>query len=400
MRSGFRLGRIAGVEILVDWSLIIVFTLILFSLGAGVFASWHPDWGAGLIWLTALAAAVLFFVSVLLHELAHALVGRMQGAEVPRITLFVFGGMAQMEREPAAWRGELVMAIVGPLTSLGIGVVCLYVAGLLVGALEFDPDDPRAFLAALGPVPTLLLWLGQINILLGLFNLVPGFPLDGGRVLRAVLWGVTGDQRKATRWAAGVGQGFAWLLIAAGVYLMLGGRLPILGQGFIGGLWLAFIGWFLNNAAVSSYRQLVITQSLAHVPVSRLLQTDLESVPPELDLHSLVEQHLLHTSQRVFPVLHGERLEGLVCLEDLRRVVPQERSRHVVADVMTPAARLVGLSPRDSAEEALRRLSSTGVNQLPVLDNGRFRGLVTREALLRYLALEAPAASDSGLAER
>lgn len=400
MGNGFRLGRIAGIEIRVDWSLLIIFALILLSLGGGVFASWHPDWSAALVWFTALLAAVLFFASVLLHELAHALVGRARGGEVPRITLFVFGGMAEMEREPAGWKGELVMAAVGPLTSLAIGIACLWLGAALAGPLEPAQQDPAAFLARLGPVPTLLLWLGQINILLALFNLVPGFPLDGGRVLRALLWGATGDQRKATRWAAGLGQGFAWLLIAAGVTLMLGGRLPLLGQGFIGGLWLAFIGWFLNNAAVASYRQLVITQSLANVPVSRLLQTDLETIAPDMRLSVLVEERLLHTSQRVFPVLRGDDFVGLVCLEDLRRVAPPERDRTTVADIMTPRDRLVSLKPNDSAEEALRRLSSTGVNQLPVLDRGRLRGLVTREALLRYLVLETSDVDGSTLVPR
>jgi Zn-dependent protease/CBS domain-containing protein len=394
MRNGLRLGSIAGIDILVDWSLLIIFALILFSLGAGVFAAWHPDWGLGLTWSTALIAALLFFASVLLHELAHALVGRLQGAEVPRITLFVFGGMAQMEREPAAWKGELVMAAVGPFTSLVIGVVCLLAVGALSGPLVLDPDDPMAFFARLGPLATLLLWLGQINILLGLFNLVPGFPLDGGRVLRAVLWGATGDQRKATRWAAGLGQGVAWLLIAGGILLALG-------RGVLGGLWLALIGWFLNNAAVASYRQLVVTQSLASVSVRRVLQTGIETIAPDMRLSALVEKRLLHTSQRVFPVMRGDEFLGLVCLEDLRRVPPSERARAVVRDIMTPRDRLVGLTLADSAEEALRRLSSTGVNQLPVLQDGRLQGLVTREALLRYLALEASEPVDgAGLVPR
>jgi Zn-dependent protease len=253
MRGGFRLGRIAGIEIRVDWSLAIIFGLILLSLGGGVFAAWHPDWSRPLVWFVALLAALAFFLSVLLHELAHAIVGRMQGAEVPRITLFVFGGMAHMEREPKAWKGELVMAIVGPLTSLAIGIACLIVGGFIAGSLDLD-QEPTQILAQLGPTSTLLLWLGQINILLGLFNLVPD------------------------------------------------------------------------------------------------------------------------SNQRVFPVMRGDEFLGLVCLEDLRRVPGPDRDSTRVADVMTPRERLVGLAPADSADEALRRLSSAGVNQLPVLQDNRLRG--------------------------
>lgn len=192
LTTGLRLGRIVDIEIVADWSLLIIFWLISFSLAAGVFPAWHPEWTAALAWGTALAAALLFFVSVLIHELSHALVGRLHGIVVRRITLFMFGGMAQMENEPPTWRAEFAMAIVGPLTSLALGVFFLWLTPFAGGPLDIDPDDPGATLAALGPV----------NILLALFNLVPGFPLDGGRVLRALLWALTGSLRRATRYAS------------------------------------------------------------------------------------------------------------------------------------------------------------------------------------------------------
>lgn len=221
MQTGIRLGRIAGIEVVADWSLLIIFLLIAFSLAAGVFPSWHPDWDPALAWGTALGAALLFLASVLVHELSHALVGRLGGIRVRRVTLFMLGGMAHMESEPPTWRSELAMAAVGPITSLALGFVFLWLAGFFAGPIELDPQNPGSTLAALSPLATLLFWLGPVNILLGVFNLVPGFPLDGGRMLRAAIWGATGNLRKATRWASWGGQIVAWLLIAAGLLMVL-----------------------------------------------------------------------------------------------------------------------------------------------------------------------------------
>lgn len=387
MGNGFCIGRIAGIDVFVDWSLLIIFFLITFSLAAGLFPAWHPDWGPALAWGTALAAAVLFFASVLVHELSHALVGRSRGITVRRITLFVFGGMAHMENEPRGWRAEFWMAIVGPITSLVLGVAFVILAQLLGGPTTFDPENPQEAMARLGPAPTLLLWLGPINILLGLFNLVPGFPLDGGRVLRAVLWGITRNFRKATLWASRGGQAFAWLLIASGFAMILGLRVPVFGSGFVGGIWLAFIGWFLNNAALMSYRQVLVREALSDVPVSRLMQTDVVSITPELSLSRLVDEHLLGGDQRAFPVLDNGRFVGLACLHDLRKHPREEWDRTTVRDIMTPVDQLAPVRPDQEAAEALAILSRRDVNQLPVLEGERLRGLLRREDILRWLSV-------------
>jgi Zn-dependent protease len=254
---GVRLFSLSGIDVCVDWSLLIVFVLITMSLGSGLFPSWHPQWTPTESWLLALAAAVLFFTSVLLHELSHALVGRRYGVTVRRITLFVFGGMAQIEHEPGRWGAELAMAIVGPITSLVIGVVCLAWVGATgaFGAALSSEELPAA-LVALGPVRTLLVWLGQVNLVLAIFNIVPAFPLDGGRVLRALLWRFSGDLHRATRTASVISQGFAWLLMAGGIAMIFGIPVPFFGVGTANGIWIAFIGWFLNTAAVMSYRRL------------------------------------------------------------------------------------------------------------------------------------------------
>ena len=387
MGNGLKLGRIAGIDIIADWSLLIIFVLVLVSLGAGLIPAWHPDWSAALIWGTALAAAVILFASVLVHELSHAVVGRARGMEIRRIVLFVFGGMAQFEREPHAWRAELWMAAVGPITSLVLGIAMLLAASTGLDPEVYEAADPREALEGLGAVTTLLLWAGQVNILLALFNLVPGFPLDGGRVLRAILWGVTGDLVRATRWASTMGQMFAWFLIGMGVAMMLGVRVPVFGTGLVSGLWLAFIGWFLNNAALLSYRQILIKETLEDVPVGRVMLTDVVSVDAATSVDRFVDEYLMRRDQRAYPVLENGRLAGLVCFSDVRGVDRDTWSERTVADIMTPAERLTRLAPSDDASEALSVLGRGGINQLPVVENGEVRGLVRREDILKWLSL-------------
>jgi Zn-dependent protease/predicted transcriptional regulator len=385
--DGVRLGRIAGIAVHVDWSLLVIFSLITLGLGSGLVPAWHPDWSPVLVWGTALAAAVAFFASVLAHELSHAVVGRANGISVRRITLFMFGGLAHMENEPPSWRAELLMAVVGPLTSLVLGMGFVGLAGVVAGPLEIDPVRPGEALRSLGPLATLLLWLGPVNVMLGLFNLVPGFPLDGGRVLRAVMWGATGELRKATRLASLAGQAFAWLLVGTGVAMMLGLRVPFFGSGLVGGLWLVFIGWFLNNAAVLSYRQLLVREFLEDVPVERIMRRRFVSVPPDTPLSTLVDEHVMASGQRAFPVEDDGRFVGLVALRDLHGLGRAAWESTRVADVMIPVERLATAPPGEPAIEVLALLGRRDVNQVPVLDAGHLVGLVRREDILRWLAL-------------
>ena len=392
---GVRIGRIAGVMVTMDWSLLIIFGLITLALAGGLLPSWHPDWGALVTWLTAAVAAALFLVSVLVHELAHAVVGRRLGVRVRHITLFVLGGLAHMESEPRTWRAELGMALAGPLMSLALGVGSLVLAGLVAGPIELDPADPTKAIARLGPVATVLFWLGPVNILLGLFNLVPGFPLDGGRVLRALLWGLTGDLLAATRWAAGAGRVFGWVLIASGFAMILGLRVPLLGSGPVAGVWIALIGWFLNSAAVMSLRRVVAEQWLGGVPASKVMERDFVAIPPGLSVRALIDEHLIGTSHRVFPVVDDGQLLGLVCVADLRKVSREEQALTPVSAVMTPLVQLQVLGPSDTAGSALDRLTQHGVNQLPVVDQGRLLGLVSREDILTWLALRRGGSGES-----
>jgi Zn-dependent protease/CBS domain-containing protein len=397
---GFRVGRIFGVEVRVDWSLLIVFWLVVVNLGGGLFPAHHPDWSASLSWAMGVIAAVLFFVSILAHELSHALVGRANGVPVAGITLFIFGGVAHMRGEPRSPRAELLMTVVGPLTSLIIGALALWWGTRLAAAAIVDAADPLRAFQDVSPFATVLLWLGPINIMLGLFNLIPAFPLDGGRVLRAALWAGTRDLTKATRWAAGIGQGFGLLLIFAGVSMVLGVGVPWLGRGLIPGLWTAFIGWFLYRAAAASYSRVVISDLLQDVPVSRLMQRDPVVVYPELSLATLVDGYLMAGADRAFPVVDGERLVGIVTTENVRNVRREDWTTTRVREVMTRSSELATATPDETAAAALERLAERDVEQLPIVGaDETLVGVIRRRDILRWLELQ-PRAGGARLRER
>lgn len=381
--------RLFGIEVFLDWSLLFVFVLVAFSLGTGVLATWHPDWSSAVRWTVALAAALAFFASVLAHELSHGLVGRAVGIDVRRITLFVFGGMAHMESEPKSPKAELLMAAVGPFTSLVIGVVSTLVGGVLAGIALDGAVDAENVPRLLGPVATVLLWLGPVNLVLAVFNLVPGFPLDGGRVLRAALWWATGDMLAATRWASLAGRAVGLALITCGVFMVLGFRVPYFGTGFGGGIWLVFIGWFLQNAARASYEQLVIRHHLATVPVARLLRTDIYTVRPELSVAELVNDYVMGTDQTSFPVVVDGELVGNVTAREVKAVPMEHWRTTTVGQVMAPAASLPAIAATEGADRALERLAASGAEQLPVLDRDRhLRGFVRRQDILKWLMLQ------------
>jgi Zn-dependent protease/CBS domain-containing protein len=389
--GGVRLARIAGIDIEVDWSLFVIFALVTFSMGTGVLPRWHPEWSGALVWGVALAAAILFFASVLLHELSHAVVGRAYGMVVRRITLFVFGGVAHLESEPTSPKAELLMAIVGPITSLVIGVAATAAGLMLAGPTMRLVDDPEVAGRVLGPFATLLLWLGPINVMLGIFNLVPGFPLDGGRVLRAAIWAATDDITKATRWASGVGRAFASLLMACGILMVFGFRIPFFGAGGIGGLWLVLIGWFLHNAARAGYEQVVVRQRLAGVPVGAVMLSRLQTVVPDMTITELVRDYVMGTDQTSFPVVSGSELVGLVASRDVRNVPYEHWPFVTVRQLMTPADAVSAIDVNAGADEALERLASSDADQLPVVDHGELRGFVRRQDILKWLTLQPDA---------
>jgi Zn-dependent protease len=374
------LGRLFGIEIRLDFSVLIVFALVVYSLGAALFPRWHPAWGAGLTWGVALAAGILFFASLLAHELAHSVVAKLRGIPVPRITLFVFGGVSELEREPNTPATELLIAIVGPAMSALLGLVFTWLGAALAGT-DFAHEvflDPEAAMAHLGPGATLFLWLGPINFMLAFFNLIPGFPLDGGRVLRAILWGISGDLQSATLWASNMGRAFAWGLMGLGVLQALGGA-------FVQGVWLLLIGWFLNNAARNSYTQLLVQQAFDDLIVGNLMRTHFEVIGPDVTLEEFVNDFLLRSAQSAWPVVDEGKNVGLITFDDARDTQESERASQTVGDVMSPVDE--HLSPELGGRDALRALAESETDPLPVMRGDHIVGLLHRGDIARWLAL-------------
>lgn len=392
--SGLTLGRIFGIRITIDWSWIFIFVLVTWNVGTGL-ALLHPAWGGGIIWGVAIVAALLFFASVLAHELAHSLVAMARGLPVRNITLFLFGGVSNIQREPRSPGVDFLMTIVGPLTSIVLGIVFLALGGVSAGIFAHGVGDTVAGdFDQPSPLTTMLLWLGQINILLGIFNLIPGFPLDGGRILRSILWAITGNLRTATRWASWVGQAIAWLMIFGGLAMIFGVQIPYFGTGFLGGLWLVFIGWFLNAAAIQSYRQVVIGDILGDVPVAQLMRTTVPTVPATSTVSDLVHDHIMGSDERCFPVLQdGDRLAGLVCLDDVRKVPRESWDTTLVRQIMTPMDKVATVTPQEDAGEALNELTGRDVNQVPVVEDGHVVGMLRRRDVLRWLQLHGQQAA-------
>jgi Zn-dependent protease/CBS domain-containing protein len=373
MYSHLRVGRILGIEIGVHLSWFVIAFLLTMSLGTH-FRGIEPAWSEPTIWGTAVFTSLLFFLTLVLHELAHALVARARGLPVGAITLFALGGVSRIERDAEEPATEFLIGIVGPATSLAIGGLCLGAATLL----GWRPDAGGG-----SPATAVLSWLGYINFGLAVFNLVPGFPLDGGRVLRAALWKAMGERSRATRAAARVGQIVAFGLVFVGVFRFFTGA-------NVGGLWLAFIGWFLLNAAGSSYREARALDELQTIRVGDVMSRDCVVLAHDTKLARFVESQLLRTARRCFVVEKDGVVAGLVTPQDLRHVPRSRWAEATVGDVMRPLASLRTTAPDASVTEAFLAMGQGGVQQIPVLASGReLVGVITRGDILRLLHTRA-----------
>lgn len=374
MGRGIRVARLFGIDIAIHPSWFIILVLLVWSLGANVFPNAY-DWSQATYWTVAVVAALLLFASVLAHELAHSLIARRQGIPVRSITLFLLGGVASIEREPATPGQEAIMASAGPLTSLIIG------GGTL--AIGWAFQEPQT-------VSAILIYLGGVNILLGLFNLLPGFPLDGGRVLRAIIWRRTGSFDRATRAAARTGTALGYLLILAGVLLAITVAL-------VSGLWIGFIGWVLVQASQTTLAFTIAEQRLLHVPVTRVMTAPRGWIPSVVTLEAAAHDYFLGLDARCLPVGHPDaEFEGIVCLTDLQQ---SERSRwghDRVHEVMVPREKLAQVGPHASAADALRLMNERDVNQVAVIDEERLLGLVDRARVLQFVQILSPTRQDGG----
>ncbi|MEO8342109.1 MAG: site-2 protease family protein [Nitrospirota bacterium] len=363
--QSIRLTTIRGIGVGLHYSWFIIFFLITFSLTTR-FASEHPHWTTVEHYTVAIATSLLFFISILLHELAHSFVALAKGIPVRTVTLFAFGGVAQIGREPDRPLTEFQIAIAGPIASALLAAGFWVVAHLADGQVEH--------LSALAG------WLSSINLMLAVFNLVPGFPLDGGRIFRAVLWHFTGNFSKATRIAAGSGQLVGYGLILGGIWTGL-----ITGSWF-SGLWLAFIGWFLLNAAQESVLQVSVQSDLRGLVAEDIMTRDCPTVSGRMSLAELVQEHILKTGQRCFVVAEGSRLDGLVTLHQIK-AVPQSRWTDVsVEEAMTPLAKLRLVAPETPVLEVLQAMKGEDINQVPVAKGGQLVGMLTRDHILQVLS--------------
>jgi Zn-dependent protease len=385
---GFRIGKIFGIDLHIDWSWLLIFGLVSWSLAAS-FGQMHTEWSTQTQWGIALLAALLFFISVLAHELAHSLVAKARGVPVRNITLFMFGGVSNIQKEPTSPLGELLVTIVGPLTSFFLGFVFLVLGTGSIALSNINIMNATTMLSELGPVNTILLWLGSVNILVGLFNLIPGFPLDGGRIVRSILWGITDNLQKATRWATWLGQAVAWTIIFAGMSMLFGMRIPFLGSGFINGIWLIFIGWFLQNAATRSYHKVVVQDLLEDIPVKRMMYSEVQAVPAGTNVDNLIDNYFMQSDNRAFVVFDEDKMVGLVTIEDVRKVPAESRQHTLVREVMTPSQKMVVVAPDEEASEAFYRLQSEDLRQLPVVQENKIVGLLRRKDIVRWLQFQS-----------
>ncbi|WP_447976545.1 site-2 protease family protein [Candidatus Nitrospira bockiana] len=369
------LGRVFGISIGLHLSWFLIALLITLSLAAH-FSSTNPVWTSAAVWVSAIVTGLLFFAAIVLHELAHALVARARGVPVRSITLFALGGVSNIEKDVGDAKTEFWMGIAGPLMSVAVGLLCLGLVWALGGF------EPGAELTPRTPPMAVFAWLGYINLVLAAFNMIPGFPLDGGRVLRAALWGMHGDKRRATRTAARTGQ------VVAALFIVLG-FLGFFGGGGFGALWIAIIGWFLLSAAGASLVQLEMLTGLQGLRVRDVMTQDCVRIEPGVSLQTLADEYVLRTGQRCFLVAQDGAIRGLVAASDLKAVERERWPRTSVEAVMRPLERLQTVRPETPLADALEIMGRHDVNQLPVLSNGRLEGMLTRGQILRVLESRA-----------
>ena len=371
MRSQIKLGRIGGINIGLHYSWLIIALLIAFSLSSH-FHAVAPRWSLGLVWTAAIITSVLFFVTLLLHELAHSLLAKSRGLRVRAITLFALGGVSQIESEAPDAKSEFWIAIVGPLASFVIGFICLGIAR----TMGWTPaaSEPQT------PVLAVLVWLGYINFALGAFNMIPGYPLDGGRVLRAIAWWITKNPERATRAASLVGQGIAFFFIVVGLYRFF------VGANF-GGLWIAFIGWFLLDAARGSYVQVGMIAGLKGHQVGELMERNCTNVPGYLSVRDFVDEYLLRSGQRCFVVMQDSHAAGIATAEDARSVSRDRWAQTSLQGIMRPLSRMVTVSPEMQVVKALELMGRERVDELAVVSKGNLEGVFTRVQVMRFLQM-------------
>ena len=368
MQPSITLGRVAGIEIGLHYTWLLIAVLITGSF-VGYFSQTNPQWHTKTTWSAAVVISVLFFGSIVLHELAHALVAKARGMPVRTITLFALGGVAHIEKEAATPAAEFWMGIAGPVMSGAVGLLCAWLATLW---------DAGPAAVGLSPPVAVLLSLSSLNFMLAVFNLIPGFPLDGGRILRALLWRIFGDEDRATRISARAGQAVALSLFALGLW-------EFLALESLSGLWLGLLGWFLLDAATASYTQAEVLTGLRGVRVADVMSRDCATVRADLPLQRYADEYVLKTGRRCYAVEDRGAITGLVTPADLGKVERARWGDTTIAEVTHPLHQLRSVSPDTPVVEALQTMGREDVNQLPVMEAGRMEGWLSRSHIMHVL---------------
>ena len=365
-----KLFKLLGFEVRIDWSWIIIALLIAWSLSKGVFPSYYKNLSAPTYWWMGIIGALGLFLSIIAHEFSHSLVARRYGLPMKGITLFIFGGVAEMEEEPQSARVEFMMAIAGPLSSIVIALVFygVYSLGKQGGLAE--------------PVNGVIGYLAMINAILAGFNLLPAFPLDGGRVLRSILWGVKKNLRWATYISSRIGSGF-------GIFLIILGVIQVFRGNFIGGMWWFLIGMFLQGAAKASYQQLVTRKALEGEPIRRFMKTDPVTVSPSVSLEQLVEDYVYKYHFKMFPVVEdSDRLLGCVTTKQVKDIPREDWNRKTVGEVASQCSPENTIEPQADAMKAVSIMNRTGNSRLMVVEGGHLVGIIALKDLLELLSLK------------
>ncbi len=361
--GSIRLGKIFGIPVGVDYSWFLVLILFTWTFAVSYYPSEFKNWSTVEYWVVGAVTALMLFGSVLLHELGHSWVALRYKIPVRNITLFIFGGISQISKEPVSAISEFWITIAGPIVSF-----------VLAGLFSLLTFITSGFV----PLLAIVKYLAYINLLLGLFNLIPGFPLDGGGVLMSVVWGITHNRHRALLIASGVGSFFAYLFIVYGVFQLFGGNL-------VNGLWVAFIGWFLISASRGQVTQERVKGLLSGHKVSEVMSQGYTIVQSETTIQALIDDHILSGSRRSFIVEKGEEVVGLLTLHHLRDVPKDQWSTTTVAHVMIPCSKWKQIGLDTELWDAMQEMDRDGVNQLPVMTDGRIEGMLTREDIISYL---------------
>jgi Zn-dependent protease/predicted transcriptional regulator len=370
-RSSIKLFKVFGIEIRLDYSWFIIFALFAYYFGFSYFPSVLPGTNAGIIAVITIITVVLFFTSVLIHEMSHSLVAKSRGTQVERITLFLFGGMAQIEKEPETPASEFTMAIAGPGAS--------FVLALLFGIIWFVSggfpyiQEPARYLTI-------------INIILGVFNLLPGFPLDGGRVLRSIIWKVTGNLQRATFIASTAGRVLGFMIIAVGIVFLFTGN-------FLSGIWFAFIGWFLQSSAHMGYRQLIFETSVKGIRVKDVMNNDLVLADKDLTLQEIIDDYFMRYRFGRFPVVDGRgenaRFIGIISLHDIKAIDREKWDSTTVGDIVKTVTEKEKVDRSMEISDAIKKMGKMGLGHLVIMSGDRLEGIITKSDVMRFIQIRS-----------